>query len=177
MKRQGGFTLLELAVVLVVIAFIIGAATQGQKMLYNARMQRIVSDVEAYRQTFLLYYDRYGMYPGDENDPNFPAGDVFNGDHDGLIDPAEVVNVWTDMASAMGVVRKPSPVRGGTYNFGARSFFGSGSQNLISVSNLPNKLAQSIDARHDDGVYNSGNIQSSVAYDGSETLITMYLRI
>jgi prepilin-type N-terminal cleavage/methylation domain-containing protein len=177
MRSQGGFTLIELSIVLVVIAFLMGAVMQGQKMLYNARMQRIVSDMDGYRQAFLLYYDRYGMYPGDENDPNFPAGDTLNGNHTGLIDPAEVANVWDDLATAMGVVRKASPVRGGTYNFGSRSFFGTGSQNCISVTNLPNKVAQSIDARHDDGVYNTGNIQSSASYDGSETLITLYWRI
>ncbi len=177
MRKSSGFTLIEMAIVLVVVAFLLGAVMQGQKMLYNARIQRIVSDLEDYRQAFLLYYDRHGMYPGDENDLNFPGGDTLNGDHDGLIDdPAEQTNVWDDLANSLGVVRKVSPVRGGTYSFGSRSFFSTASQNFISVTNLPNQMAQSIDSRHDDGVYNTGNIQSSAAYDGSETLITLYWR-
>jgi prepilin-type N-terminal cleavage/methylation domain-containing protein len=177
MRRQGGFTLLELAVVLVVVAFLMAAVMQGQKMLHNARVHKIVSDMDSYRQAFILYYDRYGMYPGDENDPGFPTGDTYNGNHNGLIDPAEAANVWEDLANALGIVRKTSPVRGGIYNFGSRSFFGTGSQNYISVTNLLNKMAQSIDATNDDGVYNTGNIQSGAAYDGSEALITLFWRI
>ncbi|MFH0811498.1 MAG: prepilin-type N-terminal cleavage/methylation domain-containing protein [Pseudomonadota bacterium] len=176
MKKSSGFTLIEMAIVLVVVAFLLGAVVQGQKMFYNARIQRIVSDLKDYSQGFILYYDRYGMYPGDENDTGFPSGDTLNGDHDGVIDSSEPANVWEDLANALGVVQKTSPIRGGTYTFGSRSFFGTASQNFISVNNLPNQMAQSIDSRHDDGVYDTGNIQSSVAYDGSETLITLYWR-
>lgn len=176
MRAERGFSLIELAIVLVVIGFLIGAVLQGQKMLYNARMQRIVSDMRDYAQVFLLYYDRYGMCPGDENDTSFPTGDTANGDHDGLIDAGEAINVWEDLANAMGVVRKSSPVRGGMYEFGYRAF-GGVNRNYISVTNIPNNLAQSIDARHDDGVSTTGNIQASAAYNGSETLITLYWRI
>ena len=178
MREQRGFTLIELAIVLVVMGLLIGAVMQGQKMYYNARLQRIVSDMQDYSKAFVMYYEQQGMYPGDENDTNFPTGDTANGDHDGLIDTsAEATNAWQDLTNAMGVVRKPSPVRGGLYIFGNMSFYGSANQNYISVTNIFNKMAQSIDARHDDGTYNSGNVQASAAYDGSDTLITLYLRI
>ena len=177
MKGQAGFSLLELTVVLVIIGFIVGAVMQGQHILYNARMQRIVSDLEDYGEAFVLYYDRYGMYPGDENDPNFPSGDTMDGNHNGLIDPAEATNSWEDLADSMGLVRHNSPVRGGAYTFGFRNFFGTANQNYIAVGNILNQMAEAIDSRHDDGVYNTGNIHSSAAYDGSETLITLYRRL
>lgn len=178
MRKPGGFTLIEMAIVLVVAGFLIGAVLQGQKMYYNARTQRIVSDMQDYAKAFVMYYEQQGMYPGDEDDPGFPGGDTFNGNHNGLIDtPSEAANAWEDLANAMGVVRKTSPVRGGIYSFGSRSFFGSSSQNYISVTNIFNKMAQSIDARFDDGVFNSGNIQASAAYDGSDTLVTLHWRI
>jgi len=178
-KQQQGFSLIELALVLVIIGVLFAAVMQGQKMLYNARMQRIVSDMRDYAQVFLLYYDRYGMYPGDENDSNFPSGDTYDpptANHNGLIDAAEATDVWADLQNALGVVRKASPVRGGTYVFGSMSF-GGVTQNYISVTSIPNILAQAIDARHDDGVSTTGNIQASAAYNGSETLITLYWRI
>ena len=71
MRDTRGFSLIELAVVLVVVGLLMGAIIQGQKIWYNARMQRIVSDMQNYTQAFLLYYDRYGMYPGDENDSKY----------------------------------------------------------------------------------------------------------
>jgi prepilin-type N-terminal cleavage/methylation domain-containing protein len=177
MISQRGFSLLELAIVLVVIGFILGAVLQGQNIVYNAKIQRIVSDMRDYSQSFLLYYDRYGMYPGDEDDPSFPPGDTFNGNHNGLVDTEEEAsNVWQDLSSALGVVKKSSPVRGGEYQFGAMDF-GGGKRNYISVTNLPNRMAEAIDARHDDGVRNTGNIQARSPYDGSDNLVTLYWRI
>lgn len=177
MKSQGGFSLLELAITLVVIGIILGAILQGQKILYNAKIQRIASDMRDYAQAFLLYYDRHGMYPGDEDDASFPPGDSFNGNHNGLIDTSqEADNVWQDLALALGVVRKTSPVRGGVYGFGVLSF-GTASRNVIFLTNLPNRMAESVDSRHDDGRWDSGNIRSSAPYDGSENLVTLYWRI
>lgn len=177
MSSQRGFSLLELAIVLVVIGLILGAVLQGQNILYNAKVQRIASDMRDYAQAFLLYYDRYGMYPGDEDDPNFPPGDGYNGNHNGLIDSSdEANNAWQDLVSALGVVRKSSPVRGGQYGFGVMDF-GGGNRNCVSVTNIPNRMAEAIDSRHDDGAWNTGNIRSSSAYDGSENLVTLYWRI
>jgi prepilin-type N-terminal cleavage/methylation domain-containing protein len=176
-RSERGVTLIEMAIVLVVIGFIIGAVIQGQKILYNARLQRIVSDMSDYSHAFLIYFERYGMYPGDENDTNFPSGDTYNGNHNGLVEAgSEADNCWEDLSNALGVVRKQSPVRGGQYSFGSMAF-GSITRNFISVGNIPNMMAQAIDARHDDGVYNTGNIQASAPYDGTDTLITLYWRI
>jgi len=176
-RPEKGFTIVEVAIVLVVIGFLIGAVMKGQAILYNARMHKVASDLKEYAHAFLLYYDRYGMYPGDENDPSFPAGDSFNGNHNGLIDTAnEQTNAWQDLFNAMGVVRRGSPVRGGSYDFGSRAF-GFGTRNYISVSQLPNAMAQALDAKYDDGLHDRGNIQCSAAYDGSDTLVTLYWRI
>ena len=183
MKNNRGFTLIELAIVLVIIGVLAGAVLQGQKMLYNARMDRIVSDMRNYAQMFLVYYDRHGMYPGDEDDAAFPTGDTADGDHDGRVDPGEAANVWEDLNNSMGLVRNSSPVRGGVYTFGNSADFAgvafdtADNKNFIAVSNVPNIMAQAIDSRHDNGTWNTGNIQASAAYDGSETLITFYWRI
>ncbi len=177
MRKHEGFSLIELAIVLVVVGFLLGAILQGQSVLYNARLQRISSDMRQYAQSFLLYYDRYGMYPGDENDPAFPPGDALEGNHNSLVDtPQEAANAWQDLATALAVVRKGSPIRGGLYQFGVMDF-GVGNSNCISVGNLPNRMAEAIDARHDDGLWNSGNIRSGSPYDGSDTLVTLYWRI
>ncbi len=42
-RDQGGFTLVELAIVLVIIGIILGAVLQGREMINNAKIKRIAS--------------------------------------------------------------------------------------------------------------------------------------
>ncbi len=178
MEREKGFSLIELAIVLVIIGFLMAAVLQGQKVYWNARMNRIVQDMKDYRQYFLIYYQTWGMYPGDEDDPNFPAGDSYEGNHNGTIeiDSPEAENVWEDLNHSMDVVRKNSPVRGGVYEFGSMDF-GFGVRNYISVTNIYNRMAEAIDARHDDGIWDSGNIRSRDPYSGGDDLTVLYWRL
>lgn len=74
-RRQRGFSLLELAVAIVVIGLIIGAVTIGRDVQRNAAHQRIIGE---FVQGWQLAYDNYrsgrGVVPGD--DPNAPTGAV-----------------------------------------------------------------------------------------------------
>lgn len=73
--RQGGFTLLELAIVLLIIGLIIGAVTIGKDVQRNAIYQRIASDyVQGWAIAYDRYYDGTGHPPGDT--PATPTGRV-----------------------------------------------------------------------------------------------------
>lgn len=74
-RRQGGFSLLELTIVLVVIGLIIGAATIAKDVQRNAIYQRIASDyVQGWAIAYDRYYDGTGHPPGDT--PATPTGMV-----------------------------------------------------------------------------------------------------
>ncbi|QOC22169.1 prepilin-type N-terminal cleavage/methylation domain-containing protein [Wenzhouxiangella sp. AB-CW3] len=76
---QDGFTLLELAVVLVVIGLIIGAVTIGRDLQRNASYQQVsASFVQAWRVAYDAYVDGQGIVPGD--DPSSPTGQVNQGE-------------------------------------------------------------------------------------------------
>ena len=65
MKKNSGFTLVELAIVLVIIGLIIGGILAGTTLIRNAEMNAVVrekSDIEAALNTFRL---RYKAIPGD----------------------------------------------------------------------------------------------------------------
>jgi prepilin-type N-terminal cleavage/methylation domain-containing protein len=63
-KGNAGFTLIELAIVLVVIGLIIAAVLKGEDLINNGRMLNFVSNPVREAQTAAMaYYDRTGQYP------------------------------------------------------------------------------------------------------------------
>jgi len=64
-KKQGGFTLVELAIVMVIIGILLGALMNGQQMIDNARGKRVFAEVKELEALVWTYYDRQGVFPGD----------------------------------------------------------------------------------------------------------------
>ncbi|WP_200415180.1 type II secretion system protein [Arcobacter sp. FWKO B] len=62
-----GFTLIEIAIVLVIIGIITGAVLKGQALIDNAKAKRFQSDVRGYEALGWTYYDRKANFPGDCN--------------------------------------------------------------------------------------------------------------
>ena len=62
---RSGFTLLELSVVMVVIALIIGAVMIGQSLIRSSQIQSVITDVAKYTQAINNFRDKYGALPGD----------------------------------------------------------------------------------------------------------------
>ena len=65
---QGGFTLVEIAIVLVVIGLLLGAIFKGQELITQARVKSMIADFSNLSVAYHGYFDRYGALPGD--DPN-----------------------------------------------------------------------------------------------------------
>lgn len=62
---QHGFTLVEMSIVLVVIALLVGGVMVGQSMIRTAAVQAIPAEKEAYATAIRTFKDRYQFYPGD----------------------------------------------------------------------------------------------------------------
>lgn len=61
------FTLMELAVVLVIIGLVAGGIMLGQSILVNARMQSVITDVDMYTTAVTNFRKQYLALPGDLN--------------------------------------------------------------------------------------------------------------
>lgn len=76
-KQQSGFTLVEIAIILVIVALLLMGVLQGRALIMQSRIKNTIGDMNAITAAVELYTDRYRQIPGD--DPN--AGDrwVVNG--------------------------------------------------------------------------------------------------
>lgn len=62
---ERGFTLVELAIVLVIIGLLIGGVLQGRELINSARVTASVAAIRGYDAAAALFMESYGGYPGD----------------------------------------------------------------------------------------------------------------
>lgn len=65
---QRGFTLVEIAIVLVIIGLLLGGILKGQEMITQAKIKNVIADFSGISAAYHGYQDRYRAIPGD--DPN-----------------------------------------------------------------------------------------------------------
>jgi len=65
MGKTRGFTLVELAIVLVIIGIILGAILKGNELINNAKVKRLQNDLRGLEAAIWTFYDRTGRMPGD----------------------------------------------------------------------------------------------------------------
>ncbi len=64
-NKQSGFTLVELAIVLVIIGLIIGGVLVGQDMIKAATIRSQIAQIQGYSSAVNTFRDKYGYIPGD----------------------------------------------------------------------------------------------------------------
>ena len=83
-RKDSGFTLIEMAIVLVIIGLIIGSVLKGQDLIQNARAKKFVNFARAAEIAQWTYLDRKGHFNGDESSS-------------GVIDNSTIA--WTNFAN------------------------------------------------------------------------------
>lgn len=183
-RKQGGFTLVEIAIVLVIIGLLLGGVMKGQEMIENSKIKSIVQDLNGVTAAANSYLDRYRGLPGDENvNTQTMRGWAANtaGNGNGLIGAAaanpfttngENIMFWRalrfagfiagDPASATVAAGALPPHSGGGVMGVTNGVFGF-TANVVCASNLSGKYAGAIDRALDDGVNNTGTIRATQA--------------
>ncbi len=64
-QRQGGFTMVELAIVLVIVGIILAAVLKGTDMINKAKIERMTADLRGLQVMILEDEKRTGYLPGD----------------------------------------------------------------------------------------------------------------
>lgn len=66
-KTQTGFTLIELAIVLVIIGLLLGGVLKGQELINSAKVKNMVSDFKNIQVYIYGYQDKFKALPGDDH--------------------------------------------------------------------------------------------------------------
>lgn len=187
-----GFTLVELAVVLVILGSIFTAVLKVESMVKNAKTRQLLNQYRELRTAILVYKDKYGYLPGDDPKAVVHVGATHVGNGDGRIDFSvnyENSALFEHLGKA-GLIKglyngNPSatqPLFAATpmdhpftaalpqvpsyvlinYDTGENS-------NIIQFLNLPYEAAHALDMAFDDGIYNTGNVKSARDYSALAT--------
>lgn len=177
MTRRKGFTLVELSIVLVIIGLLIGGVIKGQSMIENAKIKRIISDTDGLVAAVYAYQDKFNALPGDDNSVGATATGACTttGDGDGIFDTAEQLCVYQDLisegflvgdanATTEATIARQTPF--GSYYVFRFQNIGGVNQNVITMAStaIPADIAESIDIKYDDKIWNSGDILSNSDY-------------
>ncbi len=183
---QKGFTLVEIAIVLVIIGLLLGGILKGQEMITQAKIKNVMADFSGISAAYHGYQDRYRAIPGDDPGANArwtlgiaaPASGAFG---DGVVAGAYASGTandesrlfWLDLRSAGFVsgtgqqqpfnaltgilgVQTGDTAGGGTLLNAGNGFVGL----IICSANLPDKIAIAVDTQMDDGAPNTGTVRA-----------------
>ena len=186
-RAPRGFTIVEIAVVVAIIAFLIVAVLKGEAMLQASRVHDLIALSQDVSVAIRDFKKRYHMYPGDmainAATPEIPGvnalcltGGANAGSNDGMIQVIEAPCVPEALygAGLFGKVERNPATNLAIFTtaFGAPSIVASAVsgvavpasvQNVMLFANLPCAIALEVDSKMDDGNLATGKVQASVA--------------
>jgi prepilin-type N-terminal cleavage/methylation domain-containing protein len=117
-RKQSGFTLVEIAIVLVIISLLLVGVLKGQELINSARARNLAAQNSDIQAAYFGFVDRYRQVPGDMTPAdacsaiggsNLPATadcsgtPAVGGDGDGTIDTdsyGEAAALWAQLAAS-----------------------------------------------------------------------------
>ena len=188
MRKQSGFTLIEIEIVLVIIGLLLGGVLKGQELITSARVRNLISNQDGVKAAYFGFLDRYRALPGDYsgatvNIPNCAA--CQNGDNNGQITTngaiLESISAWEHLSKAGFItgsyIYAAAPASTNTpvnpygsllqliydvnYQDGATAT-GPIRHNLKTGNNIPSDILAEVDRKVDDGLATGGQLRFAV---------------
>jgi len=154
---QPGFTLIEMAIVLLIIALLIGGVLKGQEMVRQAKVKKLEKIAEEVRTAVGAYYRSQGKLPGDSdndgwlNNVNGEKSEAFKD----LVDQ-NLITGGNTTADQKQIRKHPWGDFSLTYQV-----YGSYKNNFIVFYGLPTDVITALDTKYDDGNADAGAVRSS----------------
>lgn len=179
-SHQKGFTLVEIAIVLVIIGLLLGGVLKGQELINSAKVKNIANDFRSVPTFIYAYQDKYRALPGDDRAAINHVGATVNGDGDGRIEGAwnaqpagaacatESCNFWQHVrlanlaagSTVFGADYIPRNAEGGSIGITGETPIPAWPGNFfVCSSSIQGRFARQLDITMDDGNTFTGNVR------------------
>jgi prepilin-type N-terminal cleavage/methylation domain-containing protein len=196
MKNQKGFTLVEMAIVLVIIGLLLGGVLKGQELIDNSKIKNTINDLKGISAANNGYFDRFRAQPGDDGAIaalqarggawatitlagnangilNVTAAQTFTaaGENATFFQHVRAAGFLAgDHTLAATVAALPINAFGGVMGVTGTAVTGMPVDGkYVCASRVPGKAARAIDTSMDNGDPDSGTIMATTAVAGANT--------
>ena len=189
-STEAGFTLVEIAIVLVIIGLLLGGILKGQEMITQAKIKNAINDFNGIAVAVTSYQDRYRFLPGDDpgatarwtvQAPASGSGDgviagLYNAAPGAVAPPAaaesnlfwqhlRIAGFVPGLTTGAGSGAQPPNAAAGIVGVesavvGTRGLGFTGP--IVCSSNLPDKVAIAIDTQIDDSNSATGQVRAQL---------------
>jgi prepilin-type N-terminal cleavage/methylation domain-containing protein len=190
-NKQNGFTLVEIAIVLVIIGVLLGGVLKGQELIKGAQVRNLIDQSSSIQAAYYGFVDRYHQIPGDMK-PNAACKQIVlkncvGGNGNRIIDEddwKEASAVWAHLAAAGFIqgnyqgdatneatyrdpAQAPANAFGGLLVLSRSNCYLSSTTrslpklNLVLGRNLPVSIIQQFDVKVDDGLPTTGTVRAT----------------
>ena len=190
-RSTQGFSLVEIAIVLVIIGLLLGGILRASELITGARVRALVSQQDGIKAAYFGFEERFRAVPGDYvRATSNIRGATQNGNGNGRIDanavPYEPILAWehltqsgflsptliynatesaqTTLSNSYGVFLQI--IYDGVYGSGTSAAPNPPRHNIKTGSQIPVHILAEADRKIDDGMPNSGGFQFS-RYQGN----------
>jgi prepilin-type N-terminal cleavage/methylation domain-containing protein len=193
LKKQGGFTLVEIAIVLVIVGLLLAGVLKGQELIESSRIKNLGKDMDAIGAGMVSYTDRFKRTPGDDGAVLATlqarggpwATITVVGNNDGILTILQA-NTFTAVGEGVAFfqhLKAAGFLTGNPADAGVAAYPRNAYNGLIGVgpgvtgmtgttvcaSQVPGKAARALDTMLDDGVSDGGSVRATLGVVGANT--------
>lgn len=193
-SSQAGFTLVEIAVVLLIVGLLLGGVLKGQELIDSAKAKNLAQDFRTIPALIHAYQDRFRALPGDDRrallhlcasgDSCTTVGDgngIIDGDWDDLADSdafrfwqhVRLANLSTGSTDVASDAYLPVNALGGRVGVQrGNGLLGLSGGMLVCADGIGGKFVRQLDAALDDGDPSTGSMRAGTGSGSALAVIS-----
>ena len=191
MNKQAGFTLIELAIVLVIIGLLLGGVLRGQELINSAKVKNMATDFRNKPTIIYQYQDKFRALPGDDKAAIEHVGPTAtDGNGNGTIEGAynatsgESFQFWqqvrlanldvgsTDTSAPSYIPTNAEGGKIGVQSGSTKSIAGLSGSYVVCSEGILGKFAKQLDTTLDDGNTATGSMMATAGAINGTTAAT-----